>query len=79
MAIHLFNRDTGADLGEVTAGQVDQLGEFLEVEDADDHGYWINAEVVDYMEQEEADVGLIKILRTAIGDSDGVEVEWKEV
>jgi hypothetical protein len=78
MATHLFNKDTGADLGEISADQLEQLEEFLEEEGEGDHDYWINPEVLDYMEEEGADPELVKRLRDVAGDEEGIEIEWRE-
>ena len=80
MPIRLFNKDSGAYLGELTEEQLDQLGEFLESEGPEDHDYWINSEEVELMEQEGVDPGLVKLLKEAVGpdNEDGIEIEWRE-
>ncbi len=79
MSIHLYNKDTGARIAELTDEQFDELSQYLEEEGPEDHDYWMNGEVVDYMEEEGADPELVKLLRTAVGTSeDGIEIQWKE-
>jgi hypothetical protein len=80
MPIRLYNKDSGALLGEVTEEQLEELGDFLEKEDADDHDYWINSDEVELMEEEGVDAGLVKLLKDAVGkdNEEGVEIEWRQ-
>ena len=79
MAIRLFNKDTGKEIGEITAEQLEQLQDYLEEESEEDHDYWINGEVLDAMEEEGLDAALLKLLRDACTNAEeGVEIEWKE-
>jgi hypothetical protein len=76
--IRLLNRDTGKELGEIAPEQLDQLQQYLEAENAEDHDYWINGEEIDFMEEEGLDPALLKLLRDACTSEEGVEIEWKE-
>ncbi len=79
MAYHLYNKLTGADLGEITAEQLEQLEDLLEEEGEEDQDYWVDTEVLDYMEEEGADAALLTKLRDALGDSEeGMELELRE-
>jgi anti-anti-sigma regulatory factor len=79
VAIHLFNKDSGKELGEITAEQLEQLQDYLEEESEDDHDYWINGEELDFMEEEGLDAALLKLLRDACTNpEEGFEIEWKE-
>ena len=78
MPIRLYNKDTGEVLGEISPGQLEQLQEYLEEENPDDHDYWVNGEELDFMEEEGLDAALLKLLRDACKTEEGVEIEWKE-
>jgi len=78
VAIGLYNKDTGKELGEITPEQLEQLQDYLEEENEADHDYWINAEELDFMEEEGLDPALLKLLRDACTSEEGVEIEWKE-
>jgi hypothetical protein len=80
MPIRLFNKDSGALLGEVTEEQIEELSEFLELESPEDHDYWINSEEVELMEQEGLDPEVVALLKTAVGadNEEGIEVEWRK-
>ena len=72
-------QDTGADLGTITEEQLQFLVDQLEEEYAEDRDYYINRTILDVMRQNDADPGLVDLLSKAIGDRDGVEIEWSEV
>jgi hypothetical protein len=78
MTIHLHNLDTGADLGEITAEQLEQMAELLEEEDEGKQNYWIDAEVVGYLEEEGVDPELCNTLKAAVEGQEGVEVQARE-
>jgi hypothetical protein len=78
MAIRLFDKDTGKELAQLSAEQLEDLRELLEEEHPDDHDRFVNAEAVDYLEEQGADATLCALLRNAVGEGEGVEVEWRE-
>jgi hypothetical protein len=80
MPIRLYNRDTGAVLGDVTPEQLEELGEFLEQEGPEEHEYWINNEELEVMEEEGLDPILVKLLKDAVvaAGEDGIEIEWRD-
>jgi hypothetical protein len=73
----LRDRDTGELIGAVSADQLQFLEELLEVDGAsDDHEYVITAELIDMLEEEGAGSYLLRMLRDALDDRDGMAVEW---
>ena len=73
----LRDRDTGDLIGAVSADQLQFLEEFLEVDGAsDDHEYVITADLIDMLEEEGAGTYLLRMLRDALDDRDGMAVEW---
>jgi len=77
--IALRDKDTGSDLGTISEEQLRFLADQLEEEYAEDRDYYINRTMLDVMRQNGADPGLVDLLSKAIGDRDGVEIEWSEV
>lgn len=78
MPTQLYNRETGQAIGDVTDAQLDILRELLEEEGADDPDYFVSPEVVDYLLDNGADAALIKLLRDAVGDTEGLEIGWRK-
>jgi hypothetical protein len=73
----LRDRDTGALIGSMTADQLQFLEEVLEADGAsDDHEYVITADTIDMLEEEGAGTYLLRMLRDALEDRDGMAVEW---
>jgi len=77
--IALRDKDTGADVGTITEEELGFLVDHLEEEFDEDRDYYINQTTVDIMEQNGADPELIALLRGAIGERDGIEIEWSRV
>ena len=74
--IQLRNKDTATPIGEVTEEQLDFLVDMLEEEDSEDQDYWIDEMTLQYFQENGADLALIKLLQDAIGESEGIEIEW---
>jgi hypothetical protein len=77
--IALRDKETGVDLGTITEEQLQILVDQLEEEFEEDRDYYINPETVDLVEQNGGDPALVNLLRQAIGDREGVEIEWSRV
>ena len=56
--------------------QLDFLMDMLEEEDSEDQDYWIDSMTLQYFQENGGDPALIKLLQDAIGESEGVEIEW---
>jgi hypothetical protein len=76
--IRLKDKDTGADIGTITEGELQFLVDQLEEEYDEDRDYYLNAGMIDILEQKGADPELISLIRNAIGDREGVEIEWSQ-
>jgi hypothetical protein len=74
--IQLRNKDTSAPIGEITEEQLDFLVEMLEEEDVEDQDYWIDDMTLQYFQENGGDPALIKLLQDAIGENEGIEIEW---
>jgi hypothetical protein len=73
----LYNKQTNALLGELTETDVDCLVDVLEEEDSKDVDYFIDLDTVDILEDNGASQQLVKMLRAAIGATEGVDVRWE--
>jgi hypothetical protein len=74
--ISLRDKETGADVGSISEEQLRFLVDQLEEEFEEDRDYYLNQTTLDVMEQKGADPDLIALLRRAIGDREGIEIEW---
>jgi len=74
--IELKNKETSATIGEVTEEQLEFLIDMLEEEDNEDQDYWIDQMTLQYFQENGGDPALIKLLQDAIGESEGIEIEW---
>jgi len=77
--IALRHKDTGSDLGTISEEQLQFLVDQLEEEYAEDRDYYINRTTVEIMQQSGGDPDLVDLLSKAIGDRDGVEIEWSRI
>lgn len=75
--IRVYNNETNRYLGEITEAQLQFLIDMLEEESLEDRDYYLNRATIEMLEREQGDPGLIKILRGALGDGDGVEIRWE--
>ena len=76
--IHLYDKDTGAALGSITEAHLKFLIEQLEEEDLEDQDYYIDDATLDWFEDNGAAPTLIKLLRGALGNREGMDIRWKE-
>jgi hypothetical protein len=77
--IRIYNNDTHEYLGEITAVQLQFLIDKLEEESLEDQDYYLNRATIEMLEREGGDSGLVGMLRTALGDKEGVEIRWERV
>jgi hypothetical protein len=78
MAYALYIKDSGELLGAISTEQLDKLVDLLEEEDSEEHDYYIDRDVLTFLEEEGADEELLALLRSHVSDDEGVEVEWRE-
>jgi hypothetical protein len=75
--IDLYNDTTGELIGSITEAELQVLIDALEEESTEDRDYFIDARTIDVIADGRATDHLIKLLRKAVGDSDGVDVRWQ--
>jgi hypothetical protein len=73
--IELRDKDTGKALGSISEEQLQFLIEHLEEESRDDRDYYLNATTLDAL-GEKGEPELIDRLRRAMGEREGMEIEW---
>ncbi|HKA90082.1 MAG TPA: hypothetical protein VKE22_20620 [Haliangiales bacterium] len=78
MPYGLYIKDSDTRIGLVTEEQLEELIDLLEEEGAEDQDYYIDADVLEFMEQEGADPKLLELLRPHVTDEEGIDVEWRE-
>jgi processive 1,2-diacylglycerol beta-glucosyltransferase len=74
--VQLFDNDDNRLLGTITDEQLQFLADQLEEESADDTDYYVTADTLDMLAQAGADADLLRVLREALGEREGVEVHW---
>ncbi len=74
----LYEQPSGQFLGTVSDEDIQMLVDQLEEEDHKDEDYFVDSATIDLLEEAGASAGLITLLRTAVGDSEGIEVQYRE-
>ncbi len=77
MAITLYDNDSGAAIGGISETDLQFLIDNLEEETSDDQDYYLRPETIAMLGERGASDSLIMLLRTALGDKEGVEVRWQ--
>ena len=77
MAITLYDNDTNAVIGDISDSDRQFLIDNLEEETSDDQDYYLRPETIAMLEERGGSATLIELLRTALGDREGVEVRWQ--
>lgn len=77
MAITLYNNDSGAAIGDISESDLQFLIDQLEEETSDDQDYYLRPETVAMLGERGGSAALVSLLRTALGDSEGVEIRWQ--
>ena len=75
--IRLVNKEAGAVLGSLSEADLRLLVDQLEEEDSQDTDYYVSADTIDLLESNGASADLLRILRQALGNAEGIEVRWK--
>ena len=78
MAICLFDKESGANLGEIAHEDMKLLIDQLEEEHSRDRDYFIDTNTIDILEHAGASPRLLALLREIVGSSEGVDIRWEE-
>lgn len=76
--IKLSLKDSGAFLGMIDEADLQLLIDQLEEEDENDTDYYITPMTIEMLEESGASPDLIRILKQAVGDSEGVDIAWEK-
>ena len=75
--IDLYNAETNQLIGSITDAELQVLVDGLEEESSQDQDYYIDAATIDLLGDGRATDHLLRLLRSALGSSDGVEIRWQ--
>ncbi len=75
--ITLKNKDTGEHISSITEAELQYLIDELEEEHSEDKDYWINRTQLEIMKEKGAEQSFIKMLESALGDNEDMEVIWE--
>lgn len=74
--IDVYNKATNELLGSITDADLQVLADALEEESSEDQDYYIDAATIDVIGDGKATEHLLKLLRTALGEAEGVDIRW---
>jgi hypothetical protein len=77
--ITLSLKDSGAFLGTIDEADLQLLIDQLEEEHENDTDYYVCPATIEILEENGANPSLVRILKEAVGNSEGVEISWKKV
>ena len=77
MAVTLYDNDSDGAIGDISESDLDFLIDNLEEETSDDRDYYLRPETVAMLQERGGSAALIELLRTALGDREGVEIRWQ--
>jgi hypothetical protein len=75
--VELRDKETGRILGSINDEQLQFLIDQLEEESGTDTDYYINAATLEMFAARSIDPQLLTLLRGALGEREGMEIEWK--
>ena len=75
--ITLSVKDTGALLGTVDEADLQMLIDQLEEETEEDTDYYVTPLTIELLEKNGASATLVRLLKEAVGTSEGVDVTWR--
>jgi hypothetical protein len=74
--IDLYNDQTNQLIGSITEADLKVLTDALEEESGEDQDYYIDQATIDLIGDGRATEHLLKVLRDALGSSEGLEIRW---
>ena len=75
--IDLYNATTNQLLGSITEADLKVLVDALEEEGLYDQDYYIDRATIDVIADGKATEHLVRLLRKAVGATDGVDIRWQ--
>lgn len=74
--IDLYDDATDRLIGSITEADLQVLRDALEEESSDDQDYFIDQATLDVIGDGRATDHLLKVLRDALGSSEGIDIRW---
>ena len=74
--IQLWESESGKAIGSITEAQLEFLIDQLQEESATDQEYYLDVATLDFFDEQGADPALVKLLRAALGEREGMDVRW---
>jgi processive 1,2-diacylglycerol beta-glucosyltransferase len=74
--IQLYDAEEGSPIGAISDAQLQRLVDSLEEESATDQDYYLTSATIDLLEEDGADPELVRILREALGEREGMDIRW---
>jgi hypothetical protein len=78
MAIRIYDKDSGALLGDIEQEDLQVMIDAFEEESSTDQDYFVDAQTIDIVHRAGASDRLLHLLREIVGTSDGVDIRWEE-
>jgi hypothetical protein len=75
--IDIYDDSTNQLIGSITEADLQVLVDALEEESIDDHDYYIDAATIDVVADGRATEHLVKLLRAALGEKEGIDIRWQ--
>ena len=75
--VELRDKETNRVVGSITEDQLQFLIDQLEEESVEDSDYYIDGPTLEMFAEKGIDSQLLVLLRNALGDRDGMEIEWR--
>lgn len=76
--IELYDNETGDLVGEITDRHLRFLISELEETSTSDRDYYLDASVLDSLEEAGADEQLLEVLQNALGNKEDAEIRWEK-
>ncbi|MEX0735653.1 MAG: hypothetical protein WD944_08210 [Steroidobacteraceae bacterium] len=74
----LYEKQSGAFLGTVSDADIQSLVNQLEEEHQTDEDYFVDSATIDLLEEAGASASLINLLRSAVGNSEGIDIRYEK-
>jgi len=74
--VELRDKESGSVVGSITDEQLQFLIDQLEEESDTDTDYYLNAPTLEMLADRGIDQPLLTLLRNALGDREGMEIQW---
>ena len=75
--IEVYDNESGVLIGTITEEQLQFLIDELEETSTKDQDYYLDAAMLDALEEAGADDDLMDLLRGGLGDRDDLEIRWE--